>query len=53
VPRYVIQFNYLRKSKTVQFDVNYNGPAKLVDANKGLITKITDILSAAEERQKE
>ncbi len=53
VPRYVIQFNYLRKSKTVQFDANYSGPAKLVDANRGLITKITDILSAAEERQKE
>jgi hypothetical protein len=52
VPRYIIQFNYKRKSKLVQFDANYNGPAKLVDANRGLITKIRDILSGAEERQK-
>jgi hypothetical protein len=49
-PRYVIQFNYKRKSKQVTFDANYNGPARLVDANKGLITKIKDILSNAEER---
>jgi len=51
VPRYSIQFNYKRKSKHVLFDANYNGAAKLVDANKDMIKKITDILNNARERQ--
>ena len=50
--RYFIRFNYKRKSKQVEFDANYRGPDKLVDANKGMITKIRDILSNAEERQR-
>jgi hypothetical protein len=50
-PRYFIQFNYKRKSKQTLFDANFNGPTKLVDANKDMIKKITDILSNAQERQ--
>jgi hypothetical protein len=51
IPRYNIQFNYKRKSKHVVFDANYQGPSKLVDANKDMIKKITDVLSNAQERQ--
>ncbi len=51
-PRYFIQFNYKRKTKTVTFDANFDGPLKLIDANKVMIKKITGILSEAEERQK-
>ncbi len=50
-PRYFIQFNYKRKSKQVLFDADYNGPLKLIDANKVMIQKITNILSEADERQ--
>jgi hypothetical protein len=50
-PRYLIQFNYKRKSKQVLFDADYNGPLKLIDANKVMIKDITAILSQAEERQ--
>jgi len=51
VPRYSIEFNYKRKVKHVLFDASFKGPDKLVDANKGMIKKIMDILSNAEERQ--
>ena len=50
-PRYVIQFNYKRKSKQVQFDASFSGPIKLIDANKVMIKDITKVLSRAEERQ--
>jgi len=50
-PRYFIQFNYKRKSKQALFDADYNGPLKLIDANKVMIKDITAILSQAEERQ--
>ncbi|HZY38073.1 MAG TPA: hypothetical protein VFE53_15565 [Mucilaginibacter sp.] len=51
-PRYFIQFNYKRRSKQVLFDADYSGPIKLIDANKIMIKKITNILSGAEDRQK-
>jgi hypothetical protein len=51
VPRYFIQFNYKRKSKQVLFDANFKGPARLVDANKNMVKRITDILNAVRERQ--
>ena len=51
-PRYFMQFNYKRKSKTVLFDADYNGPIKLIDANKVMIKKITEILTEAQDRQK-
>jgi hypothetical protein len=51
VVRYIIQFNYKRKSKQVTFDTNFDGPDKLIDANKALIYKIQDILDNAEEKQ--
>jgi hypothetical protein len=52
VPRYVIQFNYLRKTKKVMYDASYNGADKLKDANDRLIIEIKKILSDAEARQR-
>jgi hypothetical protein len=52
VPRYMIQFNYLRKSKKVMFDASFNGDPKLIDANERLIKEIKKILDEAEARQR-
>jgi hypothetical protein len=51
-PRYMMQFNYKRKSKTVYFDDAYEGNEKLTDANQRLIKEIQNILAQAEARQK-
>lgn len=51
-PKFLIQFNYKRKSKTVLYDENYNGEEKLKDANQRLIREIRTILDQAEARQK-
>jgi hypothetical protein len=51
-PRYIIQFNYLHKSKKVIFDADYFGPQKLVDANLQMIKEIQAVLNGAEARQK-
>ena len=51
-PRYIIAFNYKRKSKRVVFDENFNGDFRLIDANKHMITEIMHVLSAAEDKQK-
>lgn len=51
-PRYMMQFNYKRKSKKVFFDEAYDGNEKLIDANQRLIKEIQTILDAAETRQK-
>jgi hypothetical protein len=50
--RFIIAFNYKRKSKKVTFDVDYQGPQKLVEANQLLIKAIEGVMSDAEERQK-
>jgi len=50
--RYYIEFNYKRKSKKVVFETNYNGPAKLVEANVVLIKEIKKVLAEAEDREK-
>lgn len=52
VPRFLIQFNYLRKSKKVMFDASFDGDPKLKDANERLITEIRKILNDAEARQR-
>lgn len=51
-PRYLIQFNYQRKSKKVLFDASFNGPAKLKDANERLIKEIMSVLEQKEANQK-
>lgn len=52
VPYYLIQFNYLRKSKSVLFQANYQGNEKLIDANQRLIKEIQRVLRDAEQRNK-
>jgi hypothetical protein len=51
VPRFVIQFNYQRKSKKIMYDASYNGAEKLRDANERLIKEIQKVLNDAETRQ--
>jgi hypothetical protein len=51
-PRYLITFNYQRKSKKVLFDASFNGDDKLKDANQNLIKEIMHVLADAEDRQK-
>ena len=51
-PRYIITFNYKRKTKRVVFDADYTGPEKLVDANQRLIKEIQSRLGDAEQRLK-
>ena len=49
---YMVALNYLHKTKTVLFSTNYNGPQRLVEANRELIKEINEIISGAGERQK-
>jgi hypothetical protein len=49
-PRYYIQFNYKRKSKTVYYDDAYSDNPKLKDAAQRLIREIQDKLKEAEKR---
>lgn len=51
-PRYIITFNYKRKTKRIVFDANFDGPEKLVDANQRLIKEIKGRLNDAEQKQK-
>ena len=50
--RFVMQFNYQRKSKTITFDENFDGPQKLVEANTIMLKEIQSVLNEAEQRQK-
>jgi len=50
--RFIIAYNYQRKSKKVIFDSRYAGDPKLIDANKQLIKEIQHVLANAEEKQK-
>ena len=49
-PRYFIQFNYKRKSKTVHFALDYNGDPKLKDAVRRLIEELSKTINDAEDR---
>jgi hypothetical protein len=51
-PHYLIEFNYLRKSKKVLFDASYDGDVRLKDANEHLVKEIMHVLSDAEDRRK-
>lgn len=50
--RYIIEFKYKKKSKTVVYDSGFVGDVRLIDANKTLIKEIKQSLWTAEERQK-
>ena len=49
---YYIAFNYKRKSKKVNYDQEYNGPQKLVEADGIVIKEIQKVLDEAEQREK-
>jgi len=51
-PRFIIQYNYKRKSKKVTYDANYDAPDKLKDANERLVKEIQKMLDEAESREK-
>ena len=50
--RYIITFNYKRKSKKVIFDSNFAGDPRLKDANEQMIKKIKTVLIDAEDENK-
>ena len=52
-PHYIIQFNYLHKSKKVLFDAAFDGDIKLRDANQGMIAEIEKVLNEAESAQEQ
>ena len=49
--RYVIEFKYKRKSKTVTFDESFEGDPRLKDANKQVIAEIMKVLQDEEGKQ--
>ena len=49
---YYIAFNYKSKSKKVNYDVAYDGPQKLVEADGIVVKEIMKVLSEAEAREK-
>jgi hypothetical protein len=51
-PRYLIEFKYKRKTKTVLFDLAYNGDPKLKDAVRRLIQEINTTINDAEDRSR-
>ena len=50
-PRYLIEFNYKRKSKKVMFEEAYDGDPKLKDANERLIKEIEKVIDEADQQQ--
>ena len=52
-PRYYLEFVYKRKSKRINFDIDYAGKPELKDAVRRLITEVDDRIKAAEARDKE
>jgi len=51
-PRYLIEFNYKRKSKKVLYDESFNGDPRLIDANRRLIGEIKKVLAEEEDRER-
>ncbi len=50
VPRYKLTYNYKEKSKTVIFDPDFAGPAKMVDAGRTTIDEVVRMLATAKSR---
>jgi hypothetical protein len=48
--RYIIEFGYKRKTKTVVFDSNFDGNPKLIDANQRLIREIQQVINDTQEK---
>ncbi|MBS1500658.1 MAG: hypothetical protein JST32_01255 [Bacteroidetes bacterium] len=52
-PRYVMEFNYQRKSKKIKFDESFDGDERLKDANRHMVKEILHVLAVAESRKKD
>ena len=50
VVRFVLQFNYKEKSKTVTFDNDFVGHPKKIEAARGVIDEVRRVLSDARGR---
>ncbi|MDB5030672.1 hypothetical protein [Mucilaginibacter sp.] len=50
--RYIIEYKYKHKRKKVVFDENFDGDPRLIDANRGLIKEINQVLNREEGDQK-
>ena len=50
--RFVIAFNYKRKSKKVIYDSSFDGNPRLKDANEQMIKEITKVLDAEQGKEK-
>jgi hypothetical protein len=51
-PRYVMEFNYKRKSKKITFDESFVGDPRLKQANEQMIKEIKAVLDDEAEKQK-
>lgn len=45
VPRFVLQYNYLEKSKTVTYDADFDGHPKMKDAARSVIDEVRRVIS--------
>ncbi len=50
-PHYYLEYKYARKTKSVYFDLNYNGNPKLKDAVRQLIEIVNTTINKAHSRQ--
>ncbi|MGO1243213.1 MAG: hypothetical protein ACTMH4_03955 [Sphingobacterium sp.] len=50
VPRYILEFRYKEKGKTVTLDADYPGNQKMKDAAKTTIEKVLDMINVANAR---
>jgi hypothetical protein len=51
-PHYYLEYKYQRKSKIINFDLNYEGNDKLRDAAKSLIEIVSQTINDAEDKQR-
>lgn len=45
VPRFILQYNYLEKSKTVTYDADFEGHPKMKDAARSVIDEVRRVVS--------
>ena len=45
VPRFILQYNYLEKSKTVTYDADFEGHPKMKDAARSVIDEVRRVIS--------
>lgn len=53
VPHYYLEFRYQRKTKKIDFDLNYVGDPKLLDAAKTLVETVNTTIHDAQERKQQ